>query len=354
VSEIEVAVEHDGLADLLAAPVLVVDGDELTGRDLLAAGVVAGEWQRLETQLTEGLALVAREPPPDEEVADAVRAFRVARSLLSAEDLRGWMSVRGLVFADVKAAAARSVARRRGTGWGDESIAAEEVCAALPAEAICSGALLRIGLWLADRILSTSTRGTELTLLDLGDPRLQRLVFEESTTVAGNAASDTAVERAERLRFVAAIDDGHREWESAAVQARDIRRVLREKELEWCRYELYELRLQSTGAAAEASRQLVEGTPPARVAESAGVMLGQRVVAVADAPPELAHRLAGAVTGDLVGPWSDEGDYVVNQVRSRQLPTPDDEESVVRAHDELLAEAVARLRAGRIRWHERA
>lgn len=352
-SKIEVALEHTGLAGLLAAPVLVVDGRELTGRDLLAAGVVSGEWQRLETRLARGLALVTREPPPEDDVANAVRAFRVARSLLSAEDLRGWMNVRGLVFADVKAAAARSVAQGRG-GCGDESVPADDVCAALPAEAICSGTLMRIGLWLGDRILSAATRGIELTPVGLEDQRLQRLVVEEATTVAGSMTSDTAVERAERLCWIAAIDDRHRDWESAAVQARDIQRVLREKELEWCRYELDELRLQSSGAAAEALRQLVEGTPPARVAEIAEATIGRRVVAVADAPTDLAHRLAGAVIGDVIGPWTDEGDYVVDQVRIRELPTADDEQSVLRAHDELLAEAVARLRAGRIRWHERA
>ena len=57
------AEQHDGVGDLLAAPILVVDGGELTGRDLLAAGIVSGLWQQLERELADGLGLIAEEPP---------------------------------------------------------------------------------------------------------------------------------------------------------------------------------------------------------------------------------------------------------------------------------------------------
>ena len=55
--------EQSGIDDLLAAGILVVDGRELTGRDLLAAGVVSGRWQQLERELSDGLGLVAAQPP---------------------------------------------------------------------------------------------------------------------------------------------------------------------------------------------------------------------------------------------------------------------------------------------------
>ena len=55
--------DQNGIDDLLAAGILVVDGRELTGRDLLAAGVVSGRWQQLERDLSEGLGLVAGAAP---------------------------------------------------------------------------------------------------------------------------------------------------------------------------------------------------------------------------------------------------------------------------------------------------
>ena len=143
--------------DLLSAVLLAVDGHELTGRDLLATGVVSDRWQRLESELAEGIGLIAAEPPPDADVAEDVRVFRLERGLLSAEDVRAWLQPRGLTMAGVKAAAARAVARRR--GGTPEPVTAAQVAEALPAEAICTGALREIGAWLADRMLSAATIG---------------------------------------------------------------------------------------------------------------------------------------------------------------------------------------------------
>ena len=63
--------------------------------------------------------------------------------------------------------------------------------------------------------------------------------------------------------------------------------------------------------------------------------------------------LAGAVAGEVIGPWSDDAAHVVARVRERRRPEIEDESSVARARDELLTEIVTRLRAGRVRWYER-
>ena len=137
------------------------------------------------------------------------------------------------------------------------------------------------------------------------------------------------------------------------IGTREITRRLHEKVLDWCRFELDELALPSPGAAAEARRQLVEGNDPAQVAEVAGVPLRARSTVLADAPPELARVLTGAVAGDVVGPWPDDSIFVVARVRERRPPDIGDEASLARAREELLADMVTRLRAGRVRWHER-
>ena len=128
---------------------------------------------------------------------------------------------------------------------------------------------------------------------------------------------------------------------------------LHEKELEWSRFELDELRLDSPGAAAEAARQLEEGVAPEAVARSAGIALATESVVLADAPPEQTRVLLGAVAGDITEPWTDGEAHFVAHVRERRLPEPADEQSAARAAEELLADGRGRLRSGRVRWYDR-
>ena len=171
--------------------------------------------------------------------------------------------------------------------------------------------------------------------------------------MAGGALPEPDAERAQRLAWIAALDEAHRAWQAGVVGPREITRRLHEKEFEWSHFELDELGLASPGAAAEAARQLAEGRDPARVAESAGVPLTARSTVLADAPPELARVLGGAVAGEVIGPWSDGVVHVVARVRERRRPEIEDEPSAARAREALLTEMVTRLRAGRVRWYER-
>lgn len=344
-----------GLTDvdgLLTASFLEVAGRELTGRDLLAAGVVSERWQQFERELSEGLGLVAAARPADAEITDEVRAFRYERRLLSAEDLRGWMAPRGLTLRAVNEVAGRAVARRH--GGAPRTVTAAEVAAALSAEAICTGVLVELGGWLVNRVLSATATDVNIEPIALEGTRIQRLVLAEARTVAGATCRESGLERAQRLAWIAALDDAHRAWEAGVCGTREVTRRLRERELDWCRFELDELRLGSPGAAAEAARQLAEGSNSHQIAAAAGVTLTSDRVILADAPSQLARTLAGAVAGDVVGPWDDGGEHVVVRVRDRRAPDIGDAQLVARARDELLVDATARLRAGKIRWHERA
>jgi hypothetical protein len=338
---------------MLAATMLAVEGRELTGRDLLAAGVVSGGWQRLERELSEGLGLLAAQTPPRADISKEVHAFRFERRLLSAEDMRAWLHPRGLVMSDVNGVAARQVARRRGGGAPD-AVTAAEVAAALPAEAICTGAARDLGWWLADRLLSTKATATSVEPIAPEDPRIMRLAVAEARTVAGARSTEPAPDRAERLAWIAALDDAHRQWETSVTGTREVARRLRERELDWCGFALDELRLTSPGAAAEAARQLAEGRDAQQVAATAGVSITDHRVVLADAAPLLARVLVGAVVGDVAGPWSDDGDQVVARVRERRPPDEEDQPLLARARAELLSEAAERLRAGKVRWHDRA
>lgn len=334
--------------ELLGAGVLDVDGRQLTGRDLVAAGVICGRWQRLEAELSAGLGLVAAHAPPEPEVRDEVRAFRLARRFLSAEDLRAWMRPRRLGIADLNAFAARTVARR--LGGTPLPVAPEDVAGALVAESICGGAIEQLGWWLADRLLSVA----QVAPLGLEDARVHELVFAEASTLAGAASRDFGLARAERLAWIAALDDAHHAWEATVAGSREVTRRLREHALDWCRFELDELRLASAGAASEAARQLADGSPPRQVAAAAGVPLTARRVVLADAGPDLARALAGAAVGDVPAPLRDREQHLVVRVRERTIPDPTDQALLHRAREEVIDDARSQLRAGRVRWHDRA
>jgi len=227
-----------------------------------------------------------------------------------------------------------------------------QLAAALMAEAICTGVLRELGWWLADRLLSASATGASVDPIALERTRVQRLVLAEARTVAGSRGLESGLERGRRLAWIAALDDAHRAWEASATGTKETARRLHEHALDWCRFELDELRLPFMGAAAEAARQLAEGVDPDQVANAAGVPLTSQQVLLTDAPSQLAQRLAGAVVGDVAGPWEDGGEHTVVRVRERHAPDPGDEELLIRARAELLSEAAERLRAGKVVWHE--
>jgi hypothetical protein len=352
VSEQLDAAAHHGLAGLLGAAVLDVDGAPLTGRDLLAAGIASGRWQELERTLSEGLGLVAAAPPDDAAIATEVRELRTARGLLSADDMRAWMRARGLTVAEFRAVAARTVARRN--GGTPHPVLREEVCAALAAEAILGGTLTELGLWLADRMLAAGVTDAEVAPLSLERLCLQRLVHAEASSITGASTGETGTERARRLGWVAALDDAQRAWARETARPEALARAVREHELDWCRFELDILALDTPGAAAEAARRLAEGAAPHDVAAMAGSGVSAVTLMLVDAPRDLAQALTGAVTGDVVGPWEQDDQRLVALVRKRRLPVLDDEETRTHATSQVLIEAAERLRAGRIRWHERA
>jgi hypothetical protein len=338
--------------ELLAATVLEVADRSLTGRDLLAAGVVSGRWQELESELAHGLGLVAVCAPPTSEVSDEVRAFRLERKLLSAEDMRSWLRSRGLTMSDVRAAARRAAARRAG-GEAQASRSAD-LSLTLTAEAIWTGALREVGWWLADRLLSAAAGNVNIEPAPLQRTQVQQLVYAEARTIAGARSPESGLERGRRLAWLVALDDAHRAWQERVSDTADVARLLRARELDWCRLELDEFRLASSGAAAEAKRQLAEGGDPRRIAADANATVQPRSLVLADAAPEHARILAGALAGEVSGPLIEDGDHVVFWVRERYAPSADQEDMVVRATAELLADAAELLRAGRVRWHERA
>ena len=199
-------------------------------------------------------------------------------------------------------------------------------------------------------MLSAAIRAAEPTPPALDEKRLQRLVFEEARTWPAGAAASPA----SSVLCVSSESRGSTTRTATGspllYPPRPARR-LREKELEWSASSWTSFVFRPPGAAAEAARQLAEGTEPERCFRNRA---GRAHVANGCARRRSGRARAPArrgCPGDVVGPWRDGGDYVVNRVRERRTRISKTSRSVARGEDELLAEAIARLRAGRIRWY---
>jgi hypothetical protein len=342
----------EGLGGLLAQPVLTVAREDLTGRDLVAAGVVSGRWLQLEADLLAGLALSASQPADKAEVDAALREFRYARRLTSGQDFRRWLDERGLALRAVRAALERELLRERAeseppAGAPDR----ERAVAALHAEAVCSGALTECGWWLADRLLVAGDGDAG----DPGDPRVRELVATEGALLAVAGLEEPEEARAERLARILAADAAFDAHAAAIGSDEAVAACADAHRLEWLGFELDGLRCTTASVAAEAALMLRDDAlPMSEVASAACLEEQSSTLLLQDAPAPLRTALSGAAPGDVIGPVEVDGAYEVWHVGRRRPPDPHDP----LVHDRALAEVIAadtgRRRAGRIRWHERA
>jgi hypothetical protein len=335
----------------LAEPVLTVGHEALNGRDLVAAGVVSGRWTRLEADLLLGLALSASQPADTAEVDAALREFRYARRLTSGQDFRRWLGERGLALSAVRAALERELLRGRA---GSEAPASppdrERAAAALPAEAVCSGALTECGWWLADRLLVASDEAA-----DAGDRHVRELVATEGGLLAVAGLDEPDDARAERLARIVAADAAFDAHATHVASAEAIAACADAHRLDWLGFELEGLRCTTASVAAEAALMLRDDALPMADVASAACLDEQRsTLLLEDAPAPLRTALSGAAPGDVIGPVEVGGAYEVWHVARRRAPDPLDPLVHARAVAEVITADTGRRRAGRVRWHERA
>ena len=345
---------HARLASLLAAPILTVDGTPLTGRELVAAGTVSGRWPALEADLRLGLLLCDEDAPADERIDRALREFRYARRLTSGQDFRRWLAERELSLHAVRGAIARGLARSERcapvpAAWVDRDAAV----AALPAEAVCGGALRDCGWWLADRLLALATHERGGAAIDTG--RVHDVAAAEAQLLAVEASGEPEDERVRRLARILAADAAHAERAAQVVGADAIARLVAARRLDWLTFELEGLVCATSSVAAEAAMQLREDrTPLAAVARVAELDVEQRMLVLEDAPATLRTALTGATVGDVVGPVDADGSHEVWVVTRRAPPDAADPLIAGRAAAAALDADRARRRAGRVQWHGRA
>lgn len=310
-----------------------VAGRTYAWEDVLLAAELRGELGALERQTRQGLACLQRLATetgalPQETLRAAATVFRYERSLLAAEELEAWLDARGLTVSDWDGYLRRMLLRER---WVDEleriesefAVGAEEVEAALPAEAVCTGFLRRAAERLAED--------------------------------AALAATDDAVEWSpDRSTLIAALAQGAEAVRSRAPSPADVEREVAAHALDWIRIEAETLELADVEAAREAALCVrVDGRPLTDVADECGLPANALVLYLADADPELRAALVSASPGELIGPVEHGAGHMLLQLRAKAEPSADDPELGRRAAAVLAARAVERELRDRVLWHER-
>ena len=331
----------------LGAPVLTAAGTVVTGRDLVAAGTISGRWPRLEAELALGETLRGLHPLDASELAPAVRAFRYARRLTSADDFRRWLAERDLTLGELRDAAARELLRSRHADCPAAQTPAA-MLSLLPAEATFTGALVDIGWWLADRLLAAPDAPADDGRLDAA------LAAEAKTSALADVQEDEAARR-DRLAWILAADAAFRAQLARVVSPEAIAACLDAHRLDWLTFDLEGLRSEQPHVAAEAALMLREdGLPLSDVARAAGLEAVECSLTLADAPEALATALTGVTAGEVLGPLAVGDAHEVWRVLERRPADRSDPAVRERAAKQLLDADAQRRRAGRVRWHERA
>ncbi len=191
---------------MLAADIVSVDGVPKTGRDIVAAGLIAGIWEPFERDVAAGVRAVAVTPPDRAAVDAAIRELRYAHKLISADEFVAWLRERDLTVTGVREATARRLAREAAPD-AEADVPAEDVVAVIPVDAMVCGVVARTAAWLVDRLVALGDG--EPSEEDHADARAWQERESGLLTAAYFAPEDPArTER--RLALLVAADRVHR------------------------------------------------------------------------------------------------------------------------------------------------
>jgi hypothetical protein len=256
--------------------------------DVVEAARAWGDWAHVEERAREG-----------GEPIDA-DAFRYARDLLAADDMRAWL-VRWHVSEDE---------------W--RCYLARGLRLEPLVEAVCSGELERLTRTLAERAA----------------------VWEGSGPATWNGAGAAQW---------AALEAHFAAWCEAAITPAAVERVLSAHRLDWTRVRCRLLRTPDAGVAAEAALCVREdGRDLAGVAAAAELDVADERLYLSDTA--LGPRLTGAHVGELVGPVAVGSEHVLALVTEREPPSLEDPDTRARAREAVVNRAVDTELLRRVRW----
>ena len=321
------------LGVLAGRALFTVAGRTYAWEDALLSAELRGELGAVERQTRQGLACLQRLAAeagavPSEAIRAAATVFRYDRNLLAGEELEAWLEARGLAVSDWNGYLRRLVLRER---WHEEldrieaefAVGDEEVAAALPAEAVCTGFLRRAAERLAeDAALAEANDGVE--------------------------------ESPDRRALIAALAQGAEAVRARVPSRQEVEREVAAHVLDWIRIEAETLELDDAEAAREAALCVrVDGRSLTDVADECGVPATALVVYLGDVDPQLRTALVSATPGELIGPVEHDSGQLLLQLGAKSEPSADDPELQRRAAAVIAARAVDRELRDRVVWHDR-
>jgi hypothetical protein len=383
--------------------VLSFSGEAVTYRELLLTGAASGLLSQLVADAADGERLLRQsvEGPPRDAVRAEASSFRRARHLESGEDLRVWLSSRGLTLDQFDRYTSRVVARTQagsqpgsdepdaGPAGADPDAApadaepdaerAELTSTVLFSELAFSGAWrafadTAVRLFAAERLSgqdnpsagNPNAGNPKAGNPNAGNPSASGPLLEagQDPTAADELGRPLAevleelrpfgpfdpVWCAERLEVLRSRGRALENIEQQTRASETLKARLENYRLEWALFGYDELPLRSQAAAMEAlSCARLDRLPAEEIARRAGAELASRRRRREELPARYAGLLDSAAQDEAVGPIEREGGFSVLWLRHRSKPDHSDPEIAERALAELLSEALGRAATGEVR-----
>ena len=307
------------------------DGAGYRLADALLCAALAGEWPALEAGILAGVACELRSeeegsPLEDEELAEALRAFRYDRNLIAAEEAQEWLDGWELTAEDWSAALERQLLRRH---WQAElarlveeyEFDDEGLADSAWADLVCSGTLDALVQRLAERVAIVAEADASPPLAAATTALLPPWLG------ISEGQSDPAVRRLARLIAVA---EQRRQQE---LSPEKLRAAIAARPLDWTYVDAVRLVLPTEAMAAEAALRVREdGETLDEVGRDVGAPVERWGGFLESAEAGLRARLVSASEGELLGPMREPAGLALLQVVTRRAPAESD--PVVRAHAE--------------------
>ena len=340
------------MRDVYRQVVFALPGSEFTWGDVVLAAALRGDWRHVVDRARRAAHFLAAECGPGvpelsgEEVEAAAEAFRYERELVSAEETEAWLARWDLDAAEwTEWIAADLLGRRGDPPLPGPGAVADDLEAAIHAEAVCSGALDRFAHRLA-QAAAAAARADET-----GRPMAPVADGPDSLDLDGLPFEPLPDDLGPRARELAQLERALRASREEPVSPEDVASLLRERRTDWTRVRAVVLTLRSEDAAREALLSIrVDGRPVDAVARDAGALVGTEVLELETLEGILRDGLVAARTGDWVGPVARDGRVALLRVEEKILPFPSEPEATARAEASLREKALAREVDVRVSW----
>ncbi len=349
--------------------ILSVAGTSYDWEDVVLAGVLWGDWDALEQEVSAGLACLSRleqgekveEILSEQEIDEVAAEFRYARDLVAAEDMEAWLERHDLSADDWMDWVQRSLLVKK---WADElegiqqacPVSREEVSEVILGDALCGG---RAAAWAATLAARAAVHARMLTegsdgQATIPDGELAAVLQAARTRLdACDLPAHVAELVPDRLLSFARLEIDWRRFAAALVTPEAVAQQVAAHRLDWTRVTVRSLVFSDPDAAREAILCIREDhLDPVEVAAEAGVEVEEGGWFLEDVEGSLRDSLTGAQAGEVIGPQDQGGAFLLVAVVAKRIPSVEDSAVRARAERTLLGQAVTREVEDRVQWHE--